>query len=121
MQDIKRLLVEALRSSRKSLSLNDMSFNQEQEAFRLTDLTEFLARSISEKHYGNTETPRDTQARGQILPNVITFPYSRHSSYKELCDLVQVFDPKDVYPCTIDELNWTEGMLQFTGGNHQQH
>jgi len=33
-------------------------------------------------------------------------PYSRHSSYDELCDLVKAFLPIDVYPCTVDEENW---------------
>jgi hypothetical protein len=111
MQDIKRMLIEALRSSRKSLSLNDMGFEQEQDTLRLTDLIKVLARSVSEKRHEDTQNNRVIQAEGQILPKVITFPYSRHASYKELCDLVQVFDPKDVYPCTVDELKWTEGML----------
>lgn len=34
------------------------------------------------------------------------FPYSRHSSYEELCELVNAFKPRDVYPCTVDEENW---------------
>ena len=37
------------------------------------------------------------------------FPYSRHSSYDELCDLVGALRPADVYPCTFDEKNWDEG------------
>ncbi|KAF2189186.1 hypothetical protein K469DRAFT_701784 [Zopfia rhizophila CBS 207.26] len=36
----------------------------------------------------------------------IRFPYSRHSSYSELCALVNAFKPGDVYPCTVDESNW---------------
>ena len=36
----------------------------------------------------------------------IRFPYSRHSSYSELCNLVQAFSPRDVYPCTVDEERW---------------
>lgn len=35
------------------------------------------------------------------------FPYSRHSSYEELCELVNSFRPLDVYPCTVDEENWS--------------
>lgn len=31
------------------------------------------------------------------------FPYSRHSSYEELCGLVKAFEPVDIYPCTINE------------------
>jgi hypothetical protein len=41
------------------------------------------------------------------MPNTITFPYSRHSSYLELCEFVAAFQPRDVYPCTVDEENWT--------------
>jgi hypothetical protein len=36
----------------------------------------------------------------------IRFPYSRHSSYYELCELVNAFKPKDVIPCTVDEDRW---------------
>ena len=35
------------------------------------------------------------------------FPYSRHSSYEELCDLIRAFKPKDIHPCTVDEEAWT--------------
>lgn len=31
---------------------------------------------------------------------LITFPYSRHSSYNELRHLVSTFRPKDIFPCT---------------------
>ena len=36
-----------------------------------------------------------------------SFPYSRHSSYNELCHLVEAFKPKNIHPCTVDEANWT--------------
>lgn len=48
------------------------------------------------------------------LPRQITFPYSRHSSYPELCDLVRAFKPKDVYQCTVNEVEWREGIFSFT-------
>ncbi|KAH8728487.1 beta-lactamase-like protein [Phaeosphaeriaceae sp. PMI808] len=38
---------------------------------------------------------------------IIRFPYSRHSSYSELCELVAAFKPEDIFPCTVDEENWT--------------
>ncbi|KAK5018274.1 swr1 complex component [Cryomyces antarcticus] len=41
------------------------------------------------------------------LPREITFPYSRHSSYDELRMLVRAFKPKDIYPCTVDEHQWS--------------
>ncbi|KAF2680975.1 hypothetical protein K458DRAFT_344171 [Lentithecium fluviatile CBS 122367] len=40
------------------------------------------------------------------LNRSIRFPYSRHSSYYELCCLVAAFRPKDVYPCTVNECRW---------------
>lgn len=43
-------------------------------------------------------------------PKIITFPYSRHSSYSELCGLVAAFRPKDIYPCTVDEDSWTDAV-----------
>jgi DNA cross-link repair 1C protein len=42
-----------------------------------------------------------------VLPGSVTFPYARHSSYSELCLLVEALKPLDVYPCTVDERNWT--------------
>lgn len=46
------------------------------------------------------------------LPNKIKFPYSRHSSYRELCHLLQVLRPKDVWPCTVDPVRWVrEGVI----------
>lgn len=44
----------------------------------------------------------DTRA----LPNRIRFPYSRHSSYRELCHLLRVLKPKDIWPCTVDSVRW---------------
>jgi hypothetical protein len=35
------------------------------------------------------------------LPKQILFPFSRHASYGELCLLVEAFQPKDIYPCTV--------------------
>jgi DNA cross-link repair 1C protein len=40
------------------------------------------------------------------LPKTICFPYSRHSSYPELCAFVDAFKPKDVWPCTADPDEW---------------
>lgn len=39
-------------------------------------------------------------------PHRIRFPYSRHSSYSELCQLVQALRPRDVWPCTVQLVRW---------------
>ncbi|RCI15978.1 hypothetical protein L249_3024 [Ophiocordyceps polyrhachis-furcata BCC 54312] len=45
------------------------------------------------------------------MPSVIRFPYSRHSSYAELCQLVDMFRPHDVWPCTVNMERWkTQGL-----------
>ncbi|KAF2707264.1 hypothetical protein K504DRAFT_492776 [Pleomassaria siparia CBS 279.74] len=53
----------------------------------------------------------------------IRFPYSRHSSYSELCSLVKAFQPNDVFPCTVDEANWnpTLGMQPLFGSFCSSH
>ena len=39
--------------------------------------------------------------------DIQTFPYSRHSSYNELCHLIEAFKPKNIHPCTVDDANWS--------------
>ncbi|MCJ1309770.1 hypothetical protein MMC25_003431 [Agyrium rufum] len=46
-------------------------------------------------------------AESHELPRNITFPFSRHSSFDELRHLVEVFRPKDIFPCTVEEDLWT--------------
>lgn len=62
----------------------------------------------SKKQLSNTGTALD-KIDGP-LPKFITFPYSRHSSYSELCSLVRAFRPRDIYPCTVDPINWTSAL-----------
>ncbi|KAK7202760.1 beta-lactamase-like protein [Myxozyma melibiosi] len=53
----------------------------------------------------NTEsTPANLQ------PKVLRVPYSRHSSYSELCDLVSLFSPLDVYPCVVSDYFYEENL-----------
>jgi hypothetical protein len=49
------------------------------------------------------------QDSGMELPSnkTIRFPYSRHSSYSELRGFVRAFSPRDVFPCTVDDVHWT--------------
>ena len=109
MQDVKRMLLAGLRSKGRAVSLDDMDFDREGDELSIDDLAKVLAKSVVEKRRVSvTESSEDVQ--GPTLPRIIKFPYSRHSSYAELCHLVRIFQPKDVYPCTVDEDKWHEGM-----------
>ncbi|CAK7209950.1 hypothetical protein SCUCBS95973_000619 [Sporothrix curviconia] len=48
----------------------------------------------------------DAGSDGVDLSRSITFPYSRHSSYPEQCDLLDKLRPKDVWPCTVHPEQW---------------
>lgn len=68
---------------------------------RLAALLQSISRDKPESHKSQRNVEQSQ------LPT-ITFPYSRHSSYNELCELVAAFRPLDVYPCTVDEATWSE-------------
>jgi hypothetical protein len=63
----------------------------------------------------------------ELLNETIRFPYSRHSSYSELCTLINALKPKDVYPCTVDDETWNPNVSmrslfgQFCSGGHFRH
>ncbi|RDL42392.1 uncharacterized protein BP5553_02371 [Venustampulla echinocandica] len=108
--DIKNMLLTGLRSKGRAISLDDMGLGNEEDELSLVDLAKVIVKSVSEKRHSTLAHAIDENGRDHTLPRVITFPYSRHSSYPELCSLVKVFRPKDVYPCTVDEDNWHEGL-----------
>ncbi|EON68980.1 hypothetical protein W97_08238 [Coniosporium apollinis CBS 100218] len=77
----------------------------------LQELVDILARLASADSDGaEALRPLGQQKRTKELPRTITFPYSRHSSYSELCRLVEAFRPRDVYPCTVDYANWNPSL-----------
>lgn len=126
-------LAEAYNSKSKSLSLNEYGVREydeisikrligllghgmpKEDEYRDTTLTHSLP------HHGE-ENPERSKRSGAVVskyPSDIlytdnntkgkqTFPYSRHSSYAELCTLVGAFKPKDIYPCTVDTERWSE-------------
>lgn len=111
LSDIRRMLLAGLHSSRKTLILNDAELDCKLEDLPLEELASILASSAAQQP--TNEDINQVQERDGQLPKVITFPYSRHSSYAELCDLLKVFKPMDVYPCTVDEANWHKGKSLF--------
>lgn len=114
-------LAEAFRSKTKSLSLDSYGMKDDTD-IPLEKLVTILSR-------GHVRDRRFVDARGKTdhLPNIIHFPYSRHSSYNELCELVSAFKPKDIYPCTTDPLTWDESTSiralfgHLCSGNHFTH
>lgn len=51
---------------------------------------------------------RDKNTAATRLPNVIYFPYARHSSLPELRDFVGAFKARDITPCTFDADIWLQ-------------
>lgn len=68
--------------------------------------------AIAKKSQLGRFQPKDRDVL-DVLPKTINFPYSRHASYPELCDLVAAFKPRDVWPCTVSPAEWIkDGMFQ---------
>lgn len=107
--EVKKMLVAGLRAASQRISLNTISMDIGEDSLELPEILKALAQSVRERSSSRTESI-ESQGSSNELPRVITFPYSRHSSYDELCDLVRAFKPRDVYPCTADEQYWNEGM-----------
>ncbi|RHZ64886.1 hypothetical protein CDV55_106696 [Aspergillus turcosus] len=102
-------LIEAFKSKNKALSLDSYGMKDVSD-IPLQELVQILGRGRSDKELWSKDVKvsalRDTS--GNPLPKIIYFPYSRHASYEELCELVSAFKPRDVYPCTVDALEWNE-------------
>ncbi|KAE8352927.1 putative DNA repair protein [Aspergillus coremiiformis] len=109
LSETREALAEAFSSKSKTLSLDSYGIKGDQD-ISLENLVNILSRGrFHEKDWSDTQVltgPRDQS--GNRLPQIIHFPYSRHSSYAELCELVSAFKPKDIYPCTVDPLTWDE-------------
>ncbi|PHH60969.1 hypothetical protein CDD81_984 [Ophiocordyceps australis] len=72
--------------------------------------------SLDSSHVDAAPTPMSTllpATNPAPLPSIIKFPYSRHSSYPELCAFVQAFKPRDVWPCTANPQQWARQGLSI--------
>jgi hypothetical protein len=93
------LLHEALAGNEGNLNLEmqlQRAIVDSQDGLSLHMLVSALSTHATRR--ANVKEPRN---------RTIRFPYSRHSSYSELCELVAAFRPQDVFPCTVDEASWT--------------
>ncbi|KAF5857509.1 DNA crosslink repair [Aspergillus alliaceus] len=110
LSETREALIQAFKSKTKILPLDSYGMEGDKD-IPLEKLVNILSRGRfydkgwSENNQGPAG-PRD-KSENQ-LPRTIHFPYSRHSSYAELCELVSAFKPKDIYPCTVDALTWDE-------------
>ncbi|KAA8575701.1 hypothetical protein EYC84_004814 [Monilinia fructicola] len=117
VEDIRRMLLAELSSNSEAISLDGIPSGGDH--ISLKHLGESLLRKLAQNSNEEPDERRDYSSRNNGLPKLITFPYSRHSSYPELLDLVKIFKPKDVYPCTVDEEGWHEGLsMEKLFGNH---
>ncbi|KAJ5085997.1 DNA repair metallo-beta-lactamase [Penicillium argentinense] len=98
LSQMRKTLSEAFKSQTRKMALDQFGVNEEDE-ISLEQLVAKLSQSVP------AEKPTNSQADH---PNIIRFPFSRHSSYSELCELVAAFQPKDVWPCTVDPSSWNE-------------
>ncbi|KAK1994871.1 artemis protein [Colletotrichum falcatum] len=99
-------LLEAGALSGRNMSLDlDITFFGEKNETAILD----AFRAVAQRKQAVTQGVPSPSGDSAELPRVITFPYSRHSSYQELCDLVRVFRPKDVWPCTVNVPEWLGG------------
>jgi DNA cross-link repair 1C protein len=85
-----------------------MGLDRQEDDLSLSELKKHILQSLTQKRSASVTESKEQE---QGLPRMITFPYSRHSSYAELCDLVRVFRPKDVYACTVNPSTWHEGLF----------
>ena len=108
-----KLLQHALTTGIASMDL-ELQLQKESQVsdddLSLQKLVAALSFNASKKQSDNAEAYRNTTIR---------FPYSRHSSYSELCEFVAAFKPRDVFPCTVDEVTWTpELSMKALFGEH---
>jgi DNA cross-link repair 1C protein len=99
-------------SGTNRVSLDGMGINLDSSAdITLHDFVALLSSSRS-LHQPNTTTATTK------LTTTLRFPYSRHSSYNELRELVAAFKPRDICPCTVDLDTWNEDVsMEFLFGD----
>lgn len=87
--------------------LDDKNFDRDMGIGKIKE----AVREMAKLKRGETSTaikpePGMHSTTANNLPQTITFPYSRHSSYHEQCDLLDKLRPRDVWPCTFHPGQW---------------
>ena len=97
--------MQSAASGRKiPLDLDRATFGDNNE----TDLANAFHSIANKSRLLRDQLPPTSSKDPKPLPSIVTFPYSRHSSYRELCHLLEAFKPRDVWPCTLDPRDWLE-------------
>lgn len=111
-ESTRALLLDAIADDRNvSLDVDLALFGDQNEAM-IGTAVQAIAKKLQLRRDERVLRAQDTAAP-EPLPNVITFPYSRHSSYEELCHLVEAFNPKDVWPCTVSPGEWVQNDISI--------
>ncbi|KAK4453976.1 protein artemis [Podospora aff. communis PSN243] len=116
-EQIRIYLVHATAGGRKvPLDLERAKFRDSDE-IKLSNAVQAIAKKTK---LIRENTSSEATDREEALPTLITFPYSRHSSYHELCHLLDVLRPNDVWPCTVDVRYWIDRDITIEGlfGKH---
>ena len=108
LSSVHQMLTEAFKDGKSRSKLGSWLNGIEAiDDVKLDKFIDILARQANHKpNHGLESEDRTSASRTNDLPREITFPYSRHSSYHELCALVEAFHPRDIYPCTVDKETW---------------
>ncbi|KAK3692298.1 beta-lactamase-like protein [Podospora appendiculata] len=111
-EEIRRVVLSAVASGRKiSLNLEMSSFGENNETAIINAINSIVKKS----HLGLGKRRSPNENSKDLLPKTITFPYSRHSSYPELCGLLEVLKPRDVWPCTVSIPEWIDKGITIQG------
>ncbi|KAK0742393.1 beta-lactamase-like protein [Apiosordaria backusii] len=110
-EQLRHFLLNVVASGRKvPLDLERSVFGDKNET-KLSDGIQAITKKLRSQTIQTIPTDSNTAA----LPKTITFPYSRHSSFPELCALANAFKPRDIWPCTVDAPRWVEQGITIEG------
>lgn len=111
VEEIERAIQAMQNSGSFRLSLEGLGLDAKEE-ISLKEFARLVSKrgGLSDGVSGKQKSGADVEMPQGKNDRVIHFPFSRHSSYQELRDLVSVFRPKDICACTVDLESWTEDM-----------
>ncbi|KAK4666018.1 hypothetical protein QC763_407530 [Podospora pseudopauciseta] len=110
-EHIRHFLLGAVASGRKVPLDLERSALDDKDEIKLADGLHAITKKLKPQNKQHSLNESNAVA----LPRTITFPYSRHSSFPELCELTDAFKPRDIWPCTVDLRRWIEEDITIEG------